>query len=603
MSDIQQHTILRFAVIFILIFLGFIAVAVKIVLIQTTEREQWLRIADQQIKTNQVVSATRGNIMDDGGRLLASSMPQYYIYMDAGVKPLHQGGDTLLHRHLDDLCEQLSSIIGDKSAQEYRQLILSAHRKNKRSQRLTKTRINYIQKKQIEEIALVKKGKNISGITFDERKRRIKPFGNMASRTLGNIDAETGVGTTGLEKRFEEYLRGTNGMSMRQRVGGRWENITTTEAIDGMDVVTTIDVSLQDIAETALLRRLERTQADWGCCILMETKTGHVKAIANLDRQTDGTYAEELNHAVTRVEPGSTFKTIALLAALEDGKVKIDDTVEVYRNGWKYMSASHTDAHPKDTVYTVQSALAVSSNIALAKIITRGYDGSARKFVRRIEKMGLTDSVYSEIPGAQLPLIRVPNDTVTLSKMAYGYSVMVTPMQLVMFYNAIANNGKMIRPVLVTEIRENGETVKTYKTETIKSAICGKRALKDIQACLHDVVWDNNLGTASVLKWNGKIVGKKAQSERVHIAGKTGTAQLLMDGKYWNKRHRMTFVGYFPEEDPQYTCLCMINYPKNSGAYDAGMDCGTVVRQIAEKTIATADCYKITKGKLHLIKR
>lgn len=600
MSNSQQNTILRFAVIFFIILLGFIAVIVKIFLIQTREHDRWMKIAEGQVKTNQVVSSTRGNILDCKGRLLVSSMPQYYVYMDAGVEPLHRGGDTLLHRHIGELSEQLSTIIGDKTPQQYRQLILDGHKKHKHSVRLSRKRINYIQRKQIEQISLVKRGKNTSGITFKEDKRRIKPFGNMAGRTLGNINGETGAGRTGLEKCFDEQLSGTDGMSTRQRIGGRWENVTTVEAIDGLDIVTTIDADLQDIAETALLRRLILTDADWGCCILMETKTGAVRAIANLDRQDDGTYAEELNHAVTRVEPGSTFKTIALLAALDDDKVKITDTVSITREPWKYFSVQHTDAHRMDTLLTVRSALAVSSNIALAKIITRSYEGSAKKFVRRIDKMGLTDSVYSEIPGAQRAKINVPNDTVTLSKMAYGYSVEVTPMQLVMFYNAIANDGKMIRPMLVTEVRDNSRTVKTFKTETVKSSICSKSSLKDIRLCLHDVVWDNNLGTAAVRKWQGHIAAYKAQSNLVHIAGKTGTAQLLMNGKYWSNRHRMTFVGYFPEENPQYTCLCMINYPKNYPAYDAGYDCGGVVRQIAEKTIAATDCYRIKDGKLIL---
>lgn len=595
----QHSTILRFAILFILIAAMFVVVLLKIVSIQYYEKDQWLRIADKQVKTNQPVAATRGNILDCNGELLASSMPQYYVRMDAGVKPLHQGGDTLMLHHIDNLSSELSRIIGDKSADEYKRLILKGHKQHKRSVRLSKKRVNYIQKKEIEQIALVKKGKNISGITFDEVKRRIKPYGNMASRTLGNIDPESGDGKTGLEKRFEDRLRGIDGMSTRQRVGGRWENVTTREAIDGLDIVTTIDMNLQDVVESALLARLERTHAEWGCALLMETKTGHIKAIANLDEQEDGTYVEQLNHAVTRVEPGSTFKTIALLAALEDDKVRLYDTMQVYRNGWKYMSSQHTDSHPRDTVYTVRSALAVSSNIALAKIITSGYDGSARKFVRRIEKMGLTDSVYSEIPGAQQALIRVPNDTVTLSKMAYGYSVLVTPMQLLMFYNAIANDGKMIRPMLVTEIRDNEEVVKRYQTEVVQSSICSKRALNDIRLCLHDVVWDNKLGTASVLPWGEK----KAQSDVVHIAGKTGTAQLLMNGRYWSNRHRMTFVGYFPEEDPQYTCLCMINYPKNAGAYDAGMDCGIVVKQIAEKTVALTGCYTMDEGTVILTKR
>lgn len=595
MSDNQQTTILRFALIFLAITVGFIAVLVKIVLIQTTERRQWLKIAENQVRTNQTIRANRGNILDADGRIMASSMPQYLVYFDAGVEPLHQGGDTLFHNHLSELSHGLSRIIGDKSAEQYRQLLTSSHHKRKRSVRLSKRRINYIQRRQLEQLPLLKLGKNKSGITFEDKNLRIKPFGSLASRTLGNIDVESGVGRTGLEARFNSDLSGHDGVSTRQRIGNRWENITIEEAIDGRDVVTTLDANLQDIAETSLRAQLEHAKADWGCCILMETKTGKIKAISNLDAQPDGSYIEAFNHAVIRVEPGSTFKTIALVAALDDDKIDIDDTIHVTREPWKYLGIKHTDAHPRDTFYTVRSALAVSSNIALAKIITHGYEGSAKKFVRRIEKMGLCDSIYCEIPGAQAARITVPRDTVTLSKMSYGYSVELTPMQILMFYNAIANDGRMIRPYLVSEIQENGRTVRTFKTETIRSSICKKSTLRDIRGALHDVVWDNHLGTASVNPWGMR----KAQSKAVPIAGKTGTAQLFQQGKYWGSRHRMTFVGYFPEDDPQYTCICMIEYPKTYG-YDAGMDCGSVVRRIAEKTIAYTGCYTIQGDSLVL---
>ena len=250
-----------------------------------------------------------------------------------------------------------------------------------------------------------------------------------------------------------------------------------------------------------------------------------------------------------------------------------------------------------DTVLTVRSALAVSSNIALAKLITRSYEGSANKFVRRIERMGLMDSVYCEIPGADKVRIEVPKDTVTLSKMSYGYSVELSPMQILMFYNAIANEGRMVRPMLVTAIQQNGEVVKAFKPETVKSSICSNRTLKDIRGALHDVVWDNHLGTASVNPWRGK----KAQSDLVSIAGKTGTAQLLRGGRYV-KRHRITFVGYFPEENPKYTCICMMEDPEPP-YYDAGMDCGSTVRMIAEKTMAYTGCYVYQEGKFVLDKR
>ena len=297
------------------------------------------------------------------------------------------------------------------------------------------------------------------------------------------------------------------------------------------------------------------------------------------------------------MEPGSTFKTIALTAALDDGKIDITDTVSISRQPWKYFSVKHTDAHKMDTLLTVRSALAVSSNIALAKLITRSYEGSARKFVRRIEKMGLMDSVYSEIPGADKVRIEVPRDTVTLSKMAYGYSVELSPMQILMFYNAIANNGRMMRPMLVSSIEQNGEVVESFKPEVVKGSICSKRTLKDIQGALHDVVWDNKLGTAALRPWS-----KKAQSELVHIAGKTGTAQIIMPGRgYSAQNHRITFVGYFPEENPQYTCICMIENPQHP--YDAGMDCGSTVRVIAEKTMAHTGCYVYKEGERVLEKR
>lgn len=609
MSDNQRHTIFRFAVIFLLVVAGFIAVIVKIGVIQTREREQWLNIAKGQVKTNQPVAATRGNILDCEGRLLASSMPQYYVSMDTRVEALHQGKDTLFYNNVDTIARGLARIVHDRSAAEYRQIMVEAFRANKGKgkiiNKLTKRRITYTEMKEIKELPLVKRGVYKSGIDFVNQHRRVKPFGSLASRTIGSIYGEGGYGNAGLEKRFDRELAGVDGISTRQRVGGRWENVTVKEEEDGIDVVTTINADLQDIVETALRDRLELVQGDWGCCMLMETQSGHIKAIANLDRNTDGTYSEVMNHAVTRVEPGSTFKTIALMAALDDNKFKLYDTVSVTREPWVYMGKSkHTDSHPKDTIYTVRSALAISSNQALAKIITRSYEGSARKFVKRIGKMGLMDSLYCEIPGAQNAWITVPNDTVTLSKMAYGYSVLLTPLQIMAFYNGIANDGKMIRPMLVSELRKDGLTVKEFKTETIRSSMCKKSTLNDIRECLHDVVWDNNLGTASVRKWNGKIVAYKAQSDLVPIAGKTGTAQMIIPRKgYSGRNHRMTFVGYFPEKNPQYTCICMIENPKNYPSYDAGYDCGGVVRQIAEKTIAYSDCYDIEEGKLTLERR
>lgn len=584
--------------IFIVIFLGFCAVIGKIIYIQAVERDQWMKVAEKQVPTHKPIPATRGNILDCNGRLLASSMPQYYMYMDTRVEALHMNNGRLFLSHIDTLALDLARIVGDHSAEEYKTRIVKAYRKGEKRLKVCDHRINYLQRQALMQNKLIKRGKIKSGIFFEDQHRRIKPYGLLASRTIGGIYGEGGHGNSGLEKRFDKELSGVDGLSSVQKIGGRYEPITVEEAQDGLDIVTTIDANLQDIVEQALLRKTAERNAKWGCCILMETQTGYIRAIANIDRsKEDGQYYEAQNHAVQRVEPGSTFKTIALVAALDDGKIRINDTVSVSRKPWKYFTVQHTDAHPMDTLLTVRSALAVSSNIALAKLITRSYEGSAKKFVKRIAKMGLTDSVYCEIPGADKARIDVPKDTVTLSKMSYGYSVELSPMQILMFYNAIANGGRMVRPMLVTAIQQNGEVVRSFRPEIVKSSICSNRTLHDIQGALHDVVWDNHLGTAAAKLWS-----RKAQSNLVSIAGKTGTAQLIIPGHgYSGKHHRMTFVGYFPEEHPHYTCICMIEDPQFP--YDAGMDCGSTVRVIAERTMAYTGCYVYQDGVRVLDKR
>ena len=584
--------------IFIVIALGFVAVLGKIIYIQTVERAEWLKVAERQVPTLRPIPATRGNILDCNGRLLASSMPQYYVYMDTRVEALHAKNGQLFLQEIDTLAGDFARIVGDLSQAEYKARITRAYHRGEKRLKVCDHRINYLQRQALEQNRLIKRGKYKSGILFEDQHRRIKPYGQLASRTIGSIYGEGGGGNAGLEKGFDTQLRGEDGMSSIQRIGGRNESVTEREAVDGKDIVTTIDANLQDIVENALLAKLQERSAKWGCCILMETQTGYIRAIANLDRsREDEQYYEMINHAVQRVEPGSTFKTIALVAALDDGKIRITDTVSVSRHPWQYFTVKHTDAHPMDTLLTVRSALAVSSNIALAKIITRCYEGSAKKFVRKIEKMGLMDSVYCEIPGADKVRIDVPRDTVTLSKMSYGYSVELSPMQILMFYNAIANNGKMVRPMLVTAVQQNGEVEERFKPQTVKGSICSNRTLKDIQGALHDVVWDDHLGTAAKRLWS-----RKAQSDLVHIAGKTGTAQLFIPGRgYSGKHHRMTFVGYFPEENPRYTCICMIEDPQYP--YDAGMDCGSAVRVIAEKTMAYTGCYVYRNGERVLDKR
>ena len=597
MSENVKHTILRFAVVFVAILILFGVVFARIISLQTVHRSELESVVADRDSVYRTDKGIRGNIFDCEGRLLASSVPQYSIHMDTRVEALHLNGGELFYEYLDSIADGLSRIIGDKSKEEYRTKILTAYRsKNKRQRdiRLTSKRISYTQLKELKQLPLIRRGVYKSGFYEVPLNLRVKPFNSLGSRTIGGIYAESGKGNAGIEKRFDSYLQGEDGLSIRQRLANDWEYVPIRKSKDGYDVYTTLDANLMDICESNLRQRLEHTQADWGCVILMDVHTGEIKAMSNLDRGSDGLYYEMANHAVIRMEPGSTFKTIALMAAMDDGKIHIDDTLRVWKDGWRYHGALHKDAHPADTIYTVRQALAVSSNIALARIITEGYGGSAKKFVNKLRDMGLCDSIDYVIPGAHQARINIPNDTVTISRMAYGYSVELSPLEIATFYNAIANNGKFISPIFVTEIKNGKKVVESFRTKTICNNICNRQTLHDIQACLHDVVWDNELGTASISKWKQR----KAQSQLVSIAGKTGTAQVIENGRYMNNKHRMSFVGYFPEENPQYTCICVIHGPRNKGAYDSGLDCGSVVRKIAERTMVYSSEYTIQDQQL-----
>ena len=319
MSDEQRNTVWRFAIIFIFILIGFFAVLGKIIYVQTVERDEWLKVAEKQVPTVRPIAATRGNILDCNGRLLASSMPQYYMYMDTRVPALHEKNGALFHAHIDSLAKDLATIVGEHTQAEYKTRIVHAYLKGEKRLKVCDHRINYLQRQALLENSLIKKGKYKSGIFFEDQHRRIKPYGILASRTIGGIYGEGGHGNSGLEKRFDYELRGEDGLSNIQKIGGRYESVTVEEAKDGLDVLTTIDANLQDMVENALLAKVTEKNAKWGCCILMETQTGYIRAVANLDRGEDGKYYEAQNHAVQRVEPGSTFKTIETHRRAPDG--------------------------------------------------------------------------------------------------------------------------------------------------------------------------------------------------------------------------------------------------------------------------------------------
>lgn len=608
MSNEQRNTIWRFALIFIAIALGFVAVIGRIIYVQTVERDKWLSVAVHQDPVYQPIPATRGNILDCHGNPLAITTPTYYMLMDMKADALIDHDGKLFWQNVDTLAHDLARVLGNKSQAEYKKILINGYKAQNRELYLSNS-VDYFQQKELAKNPLIKRGRYQSGVYYKPRNERILPYGMLASRTIGGIYAENGQGKSGLEKEFNDALSGTDGVCRVERIGGRPESITVRDAVDGLDVVTTIDAELQDIVEQAIIDKVQEKKAKWGCCILMETKTGYIRAIANVDRTGDSTFVEDLNHAVRRIEPGSTFKTVSLMAMMNDNLLKITDTVSTTEKPWYYHpiknnkkknGAYHRDSHKKDTVYTAHGALVISSNIAFAKYAVRCYNGSATKFINSLQKIGIRDEVYIEIPGYEKPLIRHPNDTVTMSKMAYGYAVEISPVTLAMFYNAIANNGRMMRPMLVTSIQQHGKNVKTFAPQVVKESFFDPTKLEQVKAALHDVVWDNNLGTASV---RADKKTKKAQSDIVSLAGKTGTAQLINPAtrKHDPTKHRMLFAGYFPDDNPQYTIVCVIEDPV--GDYDAGTHSGTTARKIAEKVMAYTGCYVYKNGERKLEKR
>lgn len=596
----KNHIVLRFGIIYFGILLCFIAIIAKIIIIQTVERNNWLELAQGQIKTNITVKPNRGNIYSSDGSLMASSIPMYYIYMDTRVPALHENDGELFYEYIDTLSTTLSSYFGDRSAAEYKRTITQAYKQGNGNLRLYPKRITFAQLKEVKQFPLFNKGRYKSGLITREQTRRVKPFGSLASRTIGDIYAdEAKGGRSGLELYFNKQLTGTPGVATRQKAANQYVDIIEVEPQDGCDIITTIDIGLQDIAEEALLNELHRINAHSGYVVMMETHSGEVKAIVNLVRNdSDGNYYEARNGVVSDMaEPGSTFKTASLMAAIDDGFVNIWDSIDVGTGICYFYNVAMRDHNYKggspSTGYgkiTLENALEASSNVGISKMIVEYYGKQPEKFVNKLYDMGLNEPLDLEIPGTACPNIRSPKDEnaywsgTTLPWMSIGYEVQVPPIYTLTFYNAIANGGEMIQPFFAKEIRRGNETIERFSTKTIRSNICSQRTLAQIQTALEGVVWNAHYSTA-----------RAARSQHVRIAGKTGTAQIsngLLGYKSGGKSHQVSFCGYFPIDAPRYTCLCVIRKPGPGHYPSGGTMCGSVVRNIAERTMAMKAIYE-----------
>ncbi|MDU1892060.1 MAG: penicillin-binding transpeptidase domain-containing protein [Dysgonomonas sp.] len=598
-GKIKNVAISRYGWIVLLMSFVFIAILVCIFKIKYVEGKMWRELGRKEtVKKDREIRPNRGNIYAADGRLLATSEPLYGVYIDFMSEGIQK--DTLM-KYATPLSQALAKKFPDRSAAQYKSVILEGWKlsrkelaeieKNKKNGsdkkvkvrsryiRLIKPDINYVDLKEIKTYPFLSQRSNRSGLFTEEKTRRLKPFGPLAGRTVGSIykDINDG-GSSGLELKYDSILKGLPGTKTRQRVQGRWIDVILEEPTDGMDVKTTLDVDVQDMAEKALYNKLVETKAESGCAIVMEVETGEIKAITNLDRISEGVYAERNPNAFSYMsEPGSTFKTVSLMVALEDGLITPQDSFLVGDGLFQYgkkVVRDHDWRKGRDKGYlTVTKGMYTSSNVVLSKMILKGYESNPEKYVQGIYDLGLTKKLTWDVPlkGREGTVnIRMPNDKgnpwskTTLPWMSFGYETQVPPIYMLMFYNGIANNGKMIKPFLTKAFLKEGKIEEEFNAEVINPSLCSDKTLNEIKDILRGVVTD---GTA-----------KAVNSELFPISGKTGTAMIASRGGY--DGYYVSFCGYFPSDKPKYTCFVGIRRPQ--GIPSGGLMPGAVFKNIAE---------------------
>lgn len=579
---------------------GFIAIIVCIFKIKYVEGDKWRKLGKEvTVRQNREIRPNRGNIYADDGRLLAISEPLYGVYIDFMSEGIRE--DTL-KKYVIPLSQALAKKFPERTALQYKKIIMDGwylsrkelaynanikqnklnkpYKRKSRYIRIIRSDINYVDLKEIKTFPFLCQRSNRCGLLLEEKTMRLKPFGPLASRTVGSIYKEYEMGgTSGLELKYDSLLRGEPGAKTRRRIQGRWIDVVALEPKDGMDVKTTLNVDIQDIVERALRRKLIETNAESGCAVIMEVATGEIKAIANLDRVSQGIYAEGNPNVFSYMsEPGSTFKTVSLMVALDDGVVTPDDVFYV-GNGvlnYKGRNINDHDAYRKDKGYvSVKQGMYSSLNTVIAQMILKGYEDNPTKYVQHIHNLGIAQKIEWDVPlkGREGTVsIRYPDDKhnpwskTALPWMSFGYETQVPPIYMLMFYNGIANGGKMIKPFLTKAVIHNGDVVKQYKTQVINKSLCSEKTLRQVQEILRGVVTE---GT-----------GKAINSTMVNISGKTGTAQIASTVGYRAGGYYVSFCGYFPSEKPKYTCFVGIRRPE--GIPSGGLMPGKVFKDIAE---------------------
>jgi cell division protein FtsI (penicillin-binding protein 3) len=551
------------------------AIIARICVIQFAEADKWRKKADAFTTKVEDMEAVRGNIFDANGALLATSLPFFEVAIDINTPYIT---NAVFREKRDSLALMLSQLFMDKDANEYLR-ILNRARRDKDRYVLLKRNVSYKDLQALKTFPIFRKGKR-GGLVTLQTNRRERPFQMLAGRTIGM--ARAGIKPVGLEGAYDSVLMGVSGKRLMQRIAGDvWRPINDENEVepkDGSDLYTTIDINIQDVAENALLNSLISNRAAFGCVILMEVKTGEIKAIANLARSKSDTsrYEENLNYALGYpAEPGSTFKLASMLATIDEYNISLDEKVEVGKGVCMYYDRPMRDSHePETPMITVQRAFETSSNVGISKVVTKYFSKEPSRFIRKLKSFHLNEKLGVAIPGEGIPRIKSVKDRdwygTSLPWISIGYESLVTPLQTLTLYNAVANNGRMVKPRFVKEIRRNGIVQKTFGTEVIDEKIVSDATLVKARKLLEGVVSNGS--------------GKGLNITAFKVGGKTGTAQIAKNGGYrkGGTTYQGSFVGYFPADNPLYSCIVIINSPAN-GTYYGALVAGPVFKEIAEK--------------------
>ncbi len=579
MTELKKDILWRVYLVFAFICLFGLAIILQILRLQVVQGSYWQAKADSLTLSYRTIDAARGSIYANDGSLLGTSIPVYELRLDAASTAIT---DEFFYANVDSLSIQLSILFDDKSWKEYKHELTRARKKGERYF-LIQRGVSFSQLKKARTFPILRLGRYKGGFIVNEKNRRALPFEMLAQRTIGY--SIPGIKPVGLEGAYNNHLSGVGGKRLMQRIGGNvWMPLSDDNQIepqDGSDILTTIDVNLQDVAENALLKQLSLHGAEHGCAILMEVATGEIRAIANLQRDSAGNYKEYYNFAIAEsTEPGSTFKFISLVAGIEDGKIELTDTVDIEGGKKLYYDRWMRDSHESSGKLTVQRAFEVSSNVGISKVIYRNYVNRQQEFVDALYKMGIQKPLGLDIAGEPTPVIKNTKDKswtgVTLPWMSIGYEIRLTPLQILTFYNAIANNGVMVKPIFVREISLRGKSLEKMNPQIINPTICSPATVQKAKKLLEGVVEN---GTAINLK-----------NANYKIAGKTGTAQIANKNYGYKLKSQInylaSFVGYFPADNPRYSCIVVVSSPSNEFYY-GNVVAGPVFKEIADKVYAS----------------